>query len=50
MESVHAPLSAEGGVPMVLSYIVQVMEGGNLLWDLASIKVDRLVKEIKILM
>ena len=35
---------------MVIAYIVQVMDGGNLIWDIAAIKVDRLVQELKVLM
>ena len=38
------------GLDMVIAYIVQVMAGGNLIWDIAAIKVDRLVRELKVLM
>ncbi len=40
----------EYGLSMVITYIVQTMESGNLPWDLASIKVARIVDELKVLM
>lgn len=37
------------GMDMILKYVKDSMDAGNLLWDLAAIKIDRLVEELKIL-
>lgn len=35
------------GMDMVIGYITEAMDGGFLVWDIAQIKVDRLVGEIQ---
>ena len=37
------------GMDMVIKYFDEACQAGNLMWDLASIKVDRLVVELKFL-
>ena len=34
---------------LVLKYIKESMDAGNLLWDVAAIKIDRLLEDFKIL-
>src|ERR1700678_1372713 len=38
------------GMDLVLKYIKESMDAGNLLWDVAAIKIDRLLEDLKILM
>lgn len=35
---------------MVVKYFIEVADAGNLVWDLALVKIERLFKELEILM
>ena len=35
---------------MVVKYFIEAVDAGNLVWDLALVKIEHLVKELEILM